>query len=263
MADKQITAAQAQGLKRKFVELESNVYAEAFKLADMAKLIDYAPGLQDSGDLEAATTVITATSKQGTPDYQTTLTLPMPADSELEVKNCALRLDVTIDSFGAETTSLTYRVFVNDDVTETIGGEWNSIGSKKQSKNKSIDIPADGIWNCKVFFWVNGGDGATISLVQLRLSVGAAANTDVTAVKLTADGMVSSHLESNVLDGTQHMYEKPNNLTRRGVDAGGGQELRFSDAIALAGFIAIQMRVDNNETDMNYLTKVHFNILQV
>ncbi len=66
---------------------------------ERVEAITYAPGLQNSEDLESGTKTITATAEASgieNTDYSAALTLPQPDDIRLEVKRVASRLAVTI-----------------------------------------------------------------------------------------------------------------------------------------------------------------------
>ncbi len=126
----------------------------------------YAPGLQDSGDLEAATKAITATAKPATPDYTVSLTTAAPTDSRISVKRLALRLQATVDSFNAGATVLYYSVEVNG--TERLAGSWAATGEQLAGVNLVVGTQINlGTANeLKVYLWVDAGN-AVVSLCQL------------------------------------------------------------------------------------------------
>jgi len=133
--------------------------------------IYYDPGVQDSGDLEAATRTITATAKPATADYSTNLTIASPPDARLRIMLLGLRWQTTIDAFGAGTTTLNYSVHVNG--TERATGSWTATGNNFGAVNLSEGQFNLGSANTiEIFLWVNGGDGATISVVQFWLAWG-------------------------------------------------------------------------------------------
>ena len=142
--------------------------------------ITYEPNLQDSGDLEAATKTITATSEAsglGSADYSKALTLPKPDDARLVVEEIASRLAVTIDSFNGA-GHLYCRVYVDDQDAEhkLFDEDWTSIGAKLDGTWKTsgtlFDLLTDGSAHTFYFFlWVDAGN-AVISAVQLWEGVG-------------------------------------------------------------------------------------------
>lgn len=137
------------------------------------ELIRYRPVLQDSGDLEAGTKTITATSKQGTPDYTANLTTPASPDSRLMVKRLGHRLLIHIDSFGGTpaATKLCYSVEVNG--VERAAGEFTSAAAD----NVKAWTLTEGQFNLgnantlEVFLWVDQGE-AVDSVCQLWQAVG-------------------------------------------------------------------------------------------
>ena len=159
---------------------------EEIGIQEKIETIIYNPGLPDSGDLEADTKTITATSEASgleNADYSKTLTLPKPSDSRLVVKRIALRLAVTIDSF--DTATILYcRVYVDaQDADHLLFDEnWNSTGAKLAvegthagAKEVIFDLLKDGAAHTfYFFFWVNQANNAVISQVQLCEGVGKA-----------------------------------------------------------------------------------------
>jgi len=131
----------------------------------------YNPGLQSSGDLEAATKTITATAKPATADYSTNLTIASPPDDRLKITLLGLRWQVTIDSFGTGTTTLNYSVHVNG--TERKTGSWTATGDQFDGVNLTEGQFNLGTANAiEIFLWVDAGAGATISVVQFWLAWG-------------------------------------------------------------------------------------------
>ena len=142
-------------------------------LQERIDFIDYQPLLQNSGDLEAGTKTVTATAKPGTADYTTTLTLPMPTDSRMQVKNVGGRLQITIDSINAPATLLNYDVEING--VSKISGSFNSTGAKYDGVNLSgVDIAAGGQYDVQIYLWVDAdsGGGVVVSVAQVWLAVG-------------------------------------------------------------------------------------------
>jgi hypothetical protein len=166
--------------------------------------ISYLPGLQDSGDLEAATKSITATTEAtgiANADYNVALTLPKPDDLRLSVLRIAARLAVTIDSMTAG--QLNCRVYVDtQDVEHRLFDiNWTSAGAKlaavdTHAYNLStvFNLLKDGqAHTFYFFFWVDTGN-AVISLCQFWEGVGTCDTgwwgVDILALDYT--GMVST-----------------------------------------------------------------------
>lgn len=146
---------------------------EEIAIQEKIETIIYAPGIQDSGDLEAGTKTVTATAKQATPDYTTSLTVPAPSDSRLTVKQLALRGNIHIDSFGGTPQATKIYCTVECNGVEKVSAvQLTSAGADNLF---SQDITADfnlGTANeLKVYLWVDQGN-AVISLCQLWLAVG-------------------------------------------------------------------------------------------
>ena len=143
--------------------------------------IQYNPGVQDTGDLEAATKTITATAEAtglANADYNAALTLPKPDDTRIAVKTVGARLAVTIDSFDTA-TNLYCRVYVDaqDSDHMLFDEDWSSTEAKLSSTELTsgtiFDLLSDGeAHTFYFFFWVNQANNAVISLVQLWEAVG-------------------------------------------------------------------------------------------
>lgn len=144
----------------------------------------YNPGLQDTGDLEAATKTITATSEAsgtGNADYSSALTLPKPDDARIEVLRIATRLATTIDSMTAG--QLNCRIYVDqqDAAHKLYDINWPSTGSKLDTADVTsgtiFDLLADGSAHTfYFFFWVDAGN-AVLNVVQLWEGVGTTSAT--------------------------------------------------------------------------------------
>ncbi len=133
--------------------------------------ISYAPGLQDSNDLEAGTKVINATGEPGTSDYSASLALPAPADSRLSVLRIGVRLQVTIDSWAGGGTTLNYRIKRNG---VSIGTGTLATGAATGARYAAHDVttgPLTGAGSYEVFLWVNSGS-CTVSVCRLWAGVG-------------------------------------------------------------------------------------------
>jgi len=152
----------------------------------------YAPGVQDSGDLEAATRTITATAKPGTPDYTANLTLPTPPSPKLTVLRACLRLQVTIDSFGGSpaATRLSYAVEVNG--IERLTGSWTATGAQYAAGDLTSGQFNVGSANqYRVYLWVDQGN-AVVSLCQLWQGIGSRSTSNPEpALQVNFSGLVS------------------------------------------------------------------------
>jgi len=143
----------------------------------------------NSGDLEAATKTVTATSKPGTADYMDTNALSAPSDSRLIVKCVGARLTVDVDSFNDGCTVLNYSI--------DIGSQAALVGTIVASGAGQIKVHnATGLSShaghagqqAKIFFWVNAGN-AVLSKVQLELAYGVCGNSAAEAFRITAAGL--------------------------------------------------------------------------
>jgi hypothetical protein len=137
---------------------------------EIIETIAYNPGLQDSGDLEAGTKTITATSKPSTPDYTVNLTTPNVSDARLIVRKLCQRLNIFINSFSGA-TKLNYSVEVNG--VEHVSGEFTGTGINNPVSWNLVEGQFNlGIANTiEVFLWVDAGS-AVINTCQLWQSVG-------------------------------------------------------------------------------------------
>ncbi len=180
---------------------------------EKTELIRYRPVLQDSGDLEAGTKTITATSKPGTPDYTTNLTTPASLDSRLVVKRLGHRLLIHIDSFGGSpgATKLCYSVEVNG--VERATGEFTGAGAD----NVKAWALTEGQFNLgsantlEVFLWVDQGN-AVVSVCQLWQAIGVPGvsfpfQPAMTAIVVKHSGMlIPQALAAMDGTGTNYLY---------------------------------------------------------
>lgn len=154
------------------------------KSGEVIERIAYAPDVQDTGDKEAATRVISALAEAsglGNADYSHALTLAAPSDSRLVVNRIGTRLSFTIDSFNVATI-LNCRVYVDaQDANHLLFDTSHNAASNKlaaQSVNAStkatiFNLLKDGAAHTfYFFFWVNQATSATISVVELWEGVG-------------------------------------------------------------------------------------------
>lgn len=167
---------------------------EDIAVQEIMEFLDYGPDLQGSGDLEAATKTITATSKQTTPDYTASITLSAPSDTRLQVKRAGLRLQVTIDSFNLGATTLYWAVEVNG--TQRGNGSWGATGNQYAAINLTEGQFNLGAGNSiGIFLWVNGGN-AVVSLCQVWMGVGGtgAISSATLFLKLSHSGLFQNSL---------------------------------------------------------------------
>lgn len=107
--------------------------------------ITYTPAVPGSGDLEAGTTTVTATSEAsgvGNADYSAALTLPAPSDARMVAQRIATRLVVTIDSFDAA-THLYCRVYmdVQDADHRLFGEDWDRCATIRIAGRRQLELP--------------------------------------------------------------------------------------------------------------------------
>jgi hypothetical protein len=162
----------------------------------------YAPGLQDTGDLESSTKTISATSEPGTADYTSSLTLPIPTDSRLQIVRIGTRSSIVSDSLNAGCTSLRCRIYVDTQDANhllhdiTIASATTTLTTQDLltgTKDTIYALLKDGnAHSFKFFFWVNSGN-AVISLVELFEGVGNTGASNTTAIlKLVFMGLVTA-----------------------------------------------------------------------
>lgn len=179
------------------------------KLRERLETITYSPGLQDSGDLEAGTKSITATSEAsgtGNADYNAALTIGASPDPRLVVKQICARLAVTIDSMTAGTLNI--RVYVDaqdgshllfDESEGSTGAKLYADITNASAKTTIFNLLKDGASHTfYFFFWVDAGD-AVLSVVQLWEAVGSNKTSSVfdSVLDLDFNGMVGIAISSN------------------------------------------------------------------
>ena len=140
---------------------------------EKVETILYSPGLQNSGDLEAATKTITALAEAtglANADYSKALTLPKPADTRLELERIGSRLSVTIDSFSVATI-LYCRVYVDaqDAAHRLFDLSWTTTGNQLAGTSTTsgtlYPLLSDGQSHTfYFFFWVNQANNAVIKI---------------------------------------------------------------------------------------------------
>jgi len=186
--------------------------------------IVYNPGIKDSGDLEAATKTITATSEAtglGNADYSKALTLPKPDDARLVIKRIASRYSVTRDSGTSNNTYM--RVYVDAQDSDhrlfDVDIQANPLGAVDTHSGALatiFDLLKDGSSHTfYFFFWVDTGD-AVISLVRLWEAWGSCSTGRVDIGEIIHTGFMTVMLSSARLDsGTRYVTFKYNNYNTR------------------------------------------------
>jgi len=160
--------------------------------------ITYSPVVEDTGDLEAGTNNITATSEAsgvGNADYSKALTIDTPNDTRLVIERIATRLAATIDSMTAG--HLYCRVYVDaqDADHRLFDEDWTGAGDKLDTVAKTsgaiFDLLKDGSAHTFYFFFWVDADNAVISVVQLWEAVGAAGTEYQKVLSLNHTGFIS------------------------------------------------------------------------
>lgn len=226
--------------------------------------LNYAPSLQNTGDLEAGTHTIVPTSRPaiGSAQYSQALTLPKPDDVRLVVKRIAARLSVNIAGLGTAThVYCSVRVDVDDADHELFNEDWDAIGAKLDAvdtwsgaKSDIFDLLKDGAAHTFYFlFWADAASQATIDVVQLWEGVGSCATSSSVEIwKITCSGfmeIVSSH--SRIGTGATTFYFCP----LADIDL---YDIAASLAFRLYlvyGYIQVRMR-GSVATDLNYVSKL-------
>lgn len=173
------------------------------------EVLTYPQTYKDSGDLEAATKTISATSEGAVADYTYSPTALTPStDVRLILAAIALRLQETIDSMNLGCTTLYTRVYVDSQVAgnRVLDINWTSIGAKINGANlRAANLPAmlallqDGNAHIFYFFhWVDGGN-AVISLEQLQWGVGWYGQSGLYGIGVTHYGLVTTSILWGVL----------------------------------------------------------------
>lgn len=163
------------------------------------ELLSYSPGVKDTGDLEAATKTITATTEAtglGNADYSASLTLPKPSDARLAVKSICARLSVNIAGLGTA-THVYCRVYVDaqDADHKLFDEDWTSAGAKLDAVDKTsgtiFDLLNGGnAHTFYFFFWADVTDQTTIDTAQLWEGVGTCATVWQDIIELQHKGLV-------------------------------------------------------------------------
>ncbi len=176
--------------------------------------IHYQPDCKDTGDLEAATKTITATSKQGAADYSKSLTLLKPDDARMLIKRIGSRLEVTRDS--GSSNNLYCSVYVDDadgseadhclfDGVDVQAASLNVQDVLEGTKEVIFDLLKDGeSHTLYFFFWVDSGN-SVISKVELLYGVGSTGTSHYTCLTISHCGlmMLGAHV-GKTGSGTQY-----------------------------------------------------------
>jgi len=238
--------------------------------------IIYQPSLKNTGDLEAATRTIAATSEAsgiGNADYSAAITLTTPSDVRLVIKRITARLAVTIDSFDAA-TSLYCRVYVDqqdadhrlfDEVWTTAAAQLVAVDTHSAALSTIFDLLKDGAEHTfYFFFWIDQANNAVISLVQLQEAVGSCDSpwySAGTCLQLDYAGLVSlTYFQARQGTGT------PGSWASWGGSLGGQNRFKeVSGANVTSGvllFLAnseVHLRIGGSvDSDINYISSMEF-----
>lgn len=235
--------------------------------------LSYTCPLQDSGDLEAGTNTITATSEAsgiGSADYNDSLTLPKPDDARLTVKRIVSRFQVTIDSMTAG--HLYCRVYVDQQDAEhrLFDEDWTADGEKlgvvdTHSGNKAAvyNLLKDGLAHTfYFFFWVDSGN-AVISIVELWEGVGQGGTSyNQNSLEIDHVGLISIGCPVNKV-GTGSVS------ARIGPSASVGSYI--ADASGTTAHLGVEVALVNNHaiaikstvaTDLVYLSSIFVTLMR-
>jgi hypothetical protein len=153
--------------------------------------ITYTPGLQESGDLEAATKNITAIAEPGNPDYITSLLVPTPDDDRLKVLRLGVRLQITVDSWSGGGSVLNYRIKRNA-VSIGTGTLTSEGGTGALYTAHDVTEPAGaltGPGNYEIYLWVNTGS-CVISEARVWGGVGTTSSSfSVSVIEINYTGI--------------------------------------------------------------------------
>jgi hypothetical protein len=241
------------------------------------ELVNYSPGLQNSGDLEVGTHTIVPTSRPeiASAQYSVVLTLPKSTNAKLEVVRIACRLSVNIASLGTATrVCCSVRVDVDDSDHELFSEEWTSIGAKLDtvdtysgSKAAIFNLLKDGSAHTFYFlFWADVSNQAMIDVVQLWEAVGtnSVLYSFPVIMKLTHTGWLSfSWMPSR--EGTGASGSLISRLNWNGVSHNSpvvsvtGVNATPSSPFSTLSYDSVELRMCGAETtDLKYIINVAF-----
>ncbi len=234
--------------------------------------LSYAPSVQDSGDLEAATKTITAVAEASglaNKDYQVALTLPVSADARIVLLRIAARLAVTIDSITAGQLNCRVYVDAQDANHRLFDLSWTTTGAKLSAVDTHAGALATIFAALKngaehtfyFFFWVDAGD-AVLSLVELWEGVGSCDTgywgTECLQFNFTGFLRLDSFVTKTGTGTYFLVWTGPNGSGDRLCDEVSGAKVRIplvpvSESVRLraGGSVA---------TDLNYLSYVNFSL---
>ena len=151
------------------------------QLGDLVEpVVLWNPGLAGGTDLEAGSTVISATSEPGAADYSSTHNVVAPTDARIVVGSGAMRLSIT-GNFGGGGATLNYKVKRNGATVKT--GTFTADGAHLISWDISANITGSQVNT--VFLWVDAGT-FTVTELTLWSAVGlSAASTSVPMFTIT------------------------------------------------------------------------------
>lgn len=144
-----------------------------FKLPPTIERIVWDFTAYNSGDLEASTKTITATSKPGTPDYTYNISAGaarlVPPDARFIPQRFCGDIELTIDSMTAAQLNCAVHV---DGVQVGANLTWAGAGANQRNQDDSTNSAhLDGVTTVELYFWVDAGN-AVLSLVTLRYGYG-------------------------------------------------------------------------------------------
>lgn len=172
-------------------------------VAETIEALTYDPVVQDSGDMEAATKTISATSEPGAADYSVSLTIAAPSDARVIVNRLGVLLGLEIDSWGGGGTTLNYRikragVSIGTGTVTVIG----AIGAQIVTADATAGT-LTGAATYELLFWVDAGS-CVLSMAELWVGVGTTANdTPVPILSVSQAGYVSLAGEMLAFMGSQ------------------------------------------------------------
>jgi len=248
---------------------------EIGQLEEFLETIYYAPGLRDSGDLEPATKLITATSEASglvNADYSASLTLPKSPDARLVVTRVATRLKIEGSVLGSP--YLRCRVYIDAQDADhmvfdvTVGTSTSFFAGAHFTTGTVFELITDGEAHTFYFFlwdpnYSAGVNEYTVSLARLWEWVGVYGTTLRECLSLNHDGfVVLSGTVSRWGTGTAYLYVYPSG---RDIDVRylglGGTDIVISTARVVhwvnkgACVFALNSTV---ATDITYFRAIHF-----
>jgi len=219
----------------------------------------YNPGLQDTGDLESATRIISATAEPGSPDYWANLSIAAPADSRLQVKRLGVRLQITVDSWAGGGTTLNYRikrggVSINDG-TLTVSGDTGALYASCDVTDGTLTGTAE----YEVHLWVDTGT-CTVSVCRMWAGVGSSGTGFVPCCLISHTGSAYCGVRINLVgSGNPSMYLKytDNNIVADSFSEGTGHANWFRSLALLKDTVYIFSQGTLN-SDVTILVESYF-----